>query len=56
MYGENFQYPNYLTLFPIDLLVGWDALQNEPNFMFMRYSIAELLMVFEVSTQCEYTT
>ena len=30
-------------------------LQNEPNFMLVRYSIAELLMIFEVSAQCEYT-
>ena len=37
-------------------LAGWDALQNEPNFMLMRYSIVELLMVFEVSAQREHTT
>ena len=36
-------------------LAGWDALQNEPNFMLVRYSIVELLMVFEVSAQREHT-
>ena len=30
-------------------------LQNEPNFMLVRYSIIELLMVFEVSAQREHT-
>ena len=30
-------------------------LQNEPNFMLVRYSIVELLMVFEVSAQREHT-
>ena len=36
-------------------LAGWDALQNEPNFTLVRYSIVELLMVFEVSAQREHT-
>ena len=36
-------------------LAGWDALQNEPNFMLVCYSIVELLMVFEVSAQHEHT-
>ena len=30
-------------------------LQNESNFMLVRYSIVELLMVFEVSAQREHT-
>ena len=30
-------------------------LQNEPNFMLVRYSIVKLLMVFEVSAQREHT-
>ena len=59
MYGETFKCHNCLTLFPIEalfkiFLAGLDVLQNEPNFMLVRYSIAELLMVFEVSAQREY--
>ena len=30
-------------------------LQIEPNFMFVHYSIIELLIVFEVSAQREHT-
>ena len=31
------------------ILAGWDALQNEPNFMLVRYSIVELLMVLIIN-------
>ena len=61
MYGKTFQCHNYPTLFPIEALLryvflpGLDALQNEPNFMLVHYSITELLKGFKVSAQHEYT-
>ena len=53
---QTFECHNYLTLCPNEaLLSGLRWLQNEPNFMLVRYSIVELLMVFEVSAQREHT-
>ena len=59
MYGKTFECHNYLTLCPNEALLRYfyrvEMRYKMKNFMLVRYSIVELLMVFEVSAQREHT-
>ena len=59
MYGETLKRHSYHIVYRVEALLRYfyrvDALQNKPNFRFVRHCIGELLTVFEVSAQCEHT-